>query len=160
MMTYLALREDARRGRNSIKVAATVGGLADLFDLEHRPDMLSVYQSTLGCEPDECPADYQARSAVRWGAEIRAPLLILHGESDDRVDVSQSVRLAEALRAAGREVQLITFPGDDHVLSHHDYGVPDILQWLGAHLRNPQDHIARERVLARAMEVYRIWPSE
>jgi dipeptidyl aminopeptidase/acylaminoacyl peptidase len=158
MMTYRALREDARRGRNDLRVAATVGGLADLLHLDLRPDMLSVYMATIGCAPGGCPEEYRARSAVRWGGEIRAPLLLLHGEDDVRVDVEQSRRLADEMTRAGRPVKLVTYPGDDHELSAHEGGLPEILPWLGAHLGVPPETLTGEAVLPRAGEVYRAWP--
>jgi dipeptidyl aminopeptidase/acylaminoacyl peptidase len=158
MMTYRALREDARRGRNDIRVAATVGGVADLFDLDLRLDMGAVFLATIGCAPRDCPAEYQARSAVRWGGEIRAPLLLLHGEDDVRVNVDQSRRLAEEMTRAGRFVKLITYPGDDHDLSAHEGGLPEVFRWLGAHLAVPPEMLKREVVMPRAEEVYRVWP--
>ncbi|BDG06243.1 alpha/beta hydrolase family protein [Anaeromyxobacter oryzae] len=158
MMTYRALREDARRAPRDIRVAATVGGLADLDDLDERPDMRPVYQALIGCLPSECRDAYVARSAVRWGGEMQAPLLLLHGEEDWRVSVEQSRRLAAAMRAVGRTVKLQTYPGDDHGLSAHGRGVPDILEWLGEHLGMPPESYAPERIDAAVQAVLEKWP--
>jgi dipeptidyl aminopeptidase/acylaminoacyl peptidase len=161
MMTYRALREDARRGLNDIRVAATVGGVADYVELDkERQDMVPVYLATVGCAPWSCPDDFVARSAMHWADEMRAPLLLLHGEADDRVPVEQSVRLAAKLREAGRPVKLVTFPGDDHGLSAHEYGLTEIFPWLGAHLGVPPETLTRDRILPLAQEVFRSWPRE
>jgi dipeptidyl aminopeptidase/acylaminoacyl peptidase len=159
MMTYRALREDARRGRNDIRVAATVGGIADLDDLERRPDMGPVYEALIGCLPFECPDEYVARSAIHWAGDIRAPLLLLQGEADWRVPVDQARRLATSMRAAGRTVKLVTYPGDDHGLSGHDAGVQDILEWLGQHLGVKPECYAQARLRSAIEDVLRQWPS-
>jgi len=161
MMTYRALREDARRGKHDIRVAATVGGVADYVnhDLE-RPDMVPVFLATVGCEPRSCPAEFVERSAVHWAGEIRAPLLLLHGEADDRVPVQHSMRLAAKLEEAGRPVKLVIFRGDDHGLTAHEQGLSEILLWLGEHLGVPRERYARERVLPLARDVFSRWPAE
>lgn len=48
---------------------------------------------------------------------IRVPVLALHGDADDTVPVSQSVRLAEA---SPDHVRLVVFPGSGHVDSLED----------------------------------------
>ena len=50
------------------------------------------------------------------------PFLLQHGEDDTWVPHDQSVRLAEALRAAGAPVELESVPGADHFFA----GAPDV----------------------------------
>jgi acetyl esterase/lipase len=50
------------------------------------------------------------------------PFLLQHGEDDTWVPHDQSVRLAEALRAAGAPVELESVPGADHFFG----GAPDV----------------------------------
>lgn len=45
--------------------------------------------------------------------------LLCHGRQDRRVPVSQSQRLATALRAQGAEVELIVYERDSHLLLLH-----------------------------------------
>lgn len=49
---------------------------------------------------------------VRSGAP---PILLMHGDADDLVPATHSVRLAEALRAAGAPVELDLVPGARHM---------------------------------------------
>jgi dipeptidyl aminopeptidase/acylaminoacyl peptidase len=42
------------------------------------------------------------------------PVLLMHGAADDLVPAAQSVRLAEALRRAGAQVELELVPGASH----------------------------------------------
>jgi pimeloyl-ACP methyl ester carboxylesterase len=50
--------------------------------------------------------------------EIECPLLFIHGEEDDMVDPSNSVRLFEAARVGSKELWLV--PGSGHVESYLD----------------------------------------
>jgi acetyl esterase/lipase len=43
------------------------------------------------------------------------PVLLMHGDADDMVPAAQSVRLAEALRTAGADVELVLVPGATHM---------------------------------------------
>lgn len=53
-------------------------------------------------------------SPLRNVANVRAPVLLGHGEDDQRVHVRQSRRMAEALRKAGKDVQYLEFPNEIH----------------------------------------------
>lgn len=47
-------------------------------------------------------------------AEIRVPVLLGHGEDDQRVHVSQSQHMADALSTAGKKFEYIEFPDEVH----------------------------------------------
>ena len=131
MMTYLALKQETLAGTHDIKAAVTVGGVSDAFMLvKENPFFLQVF----GADPQDAPALYQARSATYWPELINAPLLLQHGEADSVVSVEQSRNLAKALQAAGKTVQLVTFPGEDHELSEHYGGLPEALAWFQLYL--------------------------
>jgi dipeptidyl aminopeptidase/acylaminoacyl peptidase len=56
-------------------------------------------------------------SPTAHATEVNIPVLLIHGRDDTVVPVSQSRRMAEALRAAGRPVELVELDGEDHWLS-------------------------------------------
>lgn len=160
MMTYRALREDAAAGLDGIRVAAVVGGAADLLFSDSRSDMDAVYEETVGCLPAECPLKFRERSAVNWPGDIRVPLLLLHGELDARVPVEQSRRMACLMAKAGRDVKIITFPGEDHGLSGHFGGLREILDWFEWHFNMPRDKSHWDAVVRRTREVLANWPPQ
>ena len=45
---------------------------------------------------------------------IKAPLLIVHGENDPRVPVGEARQIAEAVRSRGGEVETLIFPDEGH----------------------------------------------
>ncbi|MFP4397779.1 MAG: alpha/beta hydrolase family protein, partial [Desulfonatronovibrio sp.] len=63
--------------------------------------------------------EWEKRSPYYWPEKIDVPILILHGEDDWRVDVSQAIKLADKLKEAGRVHELVVFPKGDHGLNTH-----------------------------------------
>lgn len=57
---------------------------------------------------------YRDRSPLTRAAEIRVPVLLLHGDKDTSVPVAQSEAMADALRAAGVPVERHVYPGEGH----------------------------------------------
>lgn len=49
---------------------------------------------------------------------VSVPVLLIHGRDDTVVPYSQSKEMAEALTRAGKSVQLVSLPEEDHWLSH------------------------------------------
>jgi pimeloyl-ACP methyl ester carboxylesterase len=73
------------------------------------PGILTAAHLAFGVRTDDL---VPIRSALRWG---RRPLLLIHGEADSIVPVSQARRLA---RAAGPTCQAVTLPGVEHVQAY------------------------------------------
>jgi predicted peptidase len=94
------------------------GGVGD------RPDRPSVVPAGEG-------TPYQ-----RVAARVRGlPTWIVHGEADSRVPVSESRRMAEALREIGADVRYTELPGIEHDSWTATYGSESILSWLFAQRR-------------------------
>ncbi|MEG3155836.1 alpha/beta hydrolase family protein [Sphingomonas sp. RB1R13] len=55
-------------------------------------------------------------SPIRHAADIRAPVLMVHGTLDANVAFDHSKRMLAALRGAGKTADLLTFEGLDHQL--------------------------------------------
>jgi dipeptidyl aminopeptidase/acylaminoacyl peptidase len=58
-----------------------------------------------------------AISPALQASKAEAPILLMHGKDDTVVPYMQSVIMQDALKAAGKPVQLITFEGQDHDLT-------------------------------------------
>ncbi|HEX7852668.1 MAG TPA: S9 family peptidase [Sphingobium sp.] len=61
--------------------------------------------------------DLRVVSPVNFAAQVDAPVLLIHGKDDVVVLYDQSVNMANALRRAGKPVEFVTLPGEDHWLS-------------------------------------------
>ncbi len=78
-------------------------------------------------------------SPMTYVESLRAPVLLIHGADDTSASVEESRRLERALKARGREVELIVIPGAGHVFN---FKQPEearraweaTLDWLRKHL--------------------------
>lgn len=98
----------------------SVGGPTDLASLiESFPPYwktdLSIWHDFVG-DPRIAAerAEMTRRSPLTHAAAAERPVLLIHGERDVRVRADQSIRMAEALRRAGRPVRLVTIPDMGH----------------------------------------------
>jgi len=100
--------------------AASIGGISDLPDLVgfdskngggRESNSFAYVREHIGA-----PTDPQviAKSPARFASAVRAPILLIHGVDDTVVPINQSQHMARALRAAGKKVELIELPGEDH----------------------------------------------
>ena len=62
---------------------------------------------------------YRARSAITFVDQVTTPLLILHGGSDERVPIGQSMEFYRALKDRGKTVQLVFYPREGHGLGEY-----------------------------------------
>ena len=66
--------------------------------------------------PSTARAEYRAGSPIHRIENVRAPLLIAHGERDERVSPKQSEELVAGLRRTGKTFEYITYPTEAHGL--------------------------------------------
>lgn len=113
MMSYLAARDMPQ-----LKALIVEAGVADLASqIPKRPDMeKNVYSRYMPNYATEKPRLLKARSVLHWLDELppQLPILLVHGDKDWRVDVSQSQTLAKALAEKGHPHKLVIYPGADH----------------------------------------------
>jgi dipeptidyl aminopeptidase/acylaminoacyl peptidase len=63
---------------------------------------------------DEDPEAFSKFSAVYFAKNVTTPLLILHGEADQRVPTFQGTEYFQLLAARGKTVRMVTYPGSPH----------------------------------------------
>jgi acetyl esterase/lipase len=103
------------------RCAVAVAGVADmrkmLNDIRSNagPDRraLEFWHGLAGAQSQ----DLDAISPARLAAKADAPVLLIHGENDTVVPITQSQLMERSLRQAGQPVELVTMPGEDHWLS-------------------------------------------
>jgi dipeptidyl aminopeptidase/acylaminoacyl peptidase len=75
--------------------------------------MLNMFKHRVG-DPDKEKEFLESRSPLFKANQIKIPLLIAQGANDPRVNQSESERIVQAVRKAGKEVQYIVFPDEGH----------------------------------------------
>ena len=87
--------------------------------------------------PATQPRLYRERSGLSHTASITTPTLILHGEEDERVPISQSEELHALLKATGVETEFVRYPREGHAISEPRHRL-DVLgrqvAWYRRHL--------------------------
>lgn len=116
---------------NRAKAVISFFGPADLkqlYNTQSNTYYKALFAQLIGGTPDENPAAYRQSSPINYVTPQSVPTLLLHGERDFLVPVSQSKTLQKGLQQAGVPVQLITYPGEGH-------------GWYGANLDDSFDKI-------------------
>ena len=90
-------------------------------------------------------ADLKTVSPIRFVDKVGVPVLLIHGKDDIVVNYNQSSSMANALRDAGKTVELVTLKDEDHWLSKSETR----LQMLRASVdfvmkHNPPDAVAAQ----------------
>lgn len=112
-------------------------------DLPHFEAMLGGSTGWEGIGPHR----HDALSPVSFVHRVRTPVLILHGEADERVPVSQGRFFARGLREYGVPFELVVYPREPHAIRERAHQI-DLLRrvrawterWLGPGRREPRRH--------------------
>jgi dipeptidyl aminopeptidase/acylaminoacyl peptidase len=77
---------------------------------------LRYWQRFMGAK-DKNDTSIDAFSPAKQVARLKAPLQLIHGKDDSVVLLEQSQLMADAMKAAGKPVDMLVLPGEDHWLS-------------------------------------------
>ncbi|HEX6382973.1 MAG TPA: S9 family peptidase [Acidimicrobiia bacterium] len=83
------------------------------------------------------PARYEAHSPHRFIDRITTPMLVIHGERDHRVPISEGLRLWVDLMRHGVEAKFLYFPDENHWIlkpQHSRVWYGTVLAWLDHYL--------------------------
>jgi dipeptidyl aminopeptidase/acylaminoacyl peptidase len=99
---------------------------------------------------------YLERSPIYWAGQGRTPLLILHGEKDPRVSVTQSHEMYRALKTRGETpVRLVLYPDEEHGnrkgAARYDY-LLRLLRWMDHYVVGEGGDMPDWRIDYRAAE--------
>jgi len=121
-----------------VRAAAVIAAPSDLEAVgKYRPEFINGDQSFEGWAsvwPEyatRAAEHFRSRSAVYWADAISVPVLIMHSARDRLLPVSQSLRMAEALQAAGRTFALHVYANDGHSLpANRQDRIRRIVEWF------------------------------
>lgn len=86
---------------------------------------------------------YVDRSPLFMADRINKPLLLLHGSIDNNVPPGESYQMYAALKLLGKEVELITFDGEQHwILGYKKriHWMRTIIAWFDKWLKDQPEH--------------------
>ena len=64
---------------------------------------------------------YIDHSPIKYVKNVQTPVLILGGDADERVPISQSYELYHALEKLGKTVKMVVYPGAPHGPTDPEY---------------------------------------
>jgi dipeptidyl aminopeptidase/acylaminoacyl peptidase len=128
------------------KCVISVAGVADVAQMladdrkanEDDPQVYEYWKSWVG-DPDLDGKEIAAISPINFAANFVAPVLLIHGREDTNVRHTQSVRMEEALKKAGKKVDLRLFDNEGHTfrgLSSSRKMLTEIERFLATHIGN------------------------
>jgi acetyl esterase/lipase len=130
LMLGLAGEADSR-----VQAVVDICGITDItnpreshYDIAH-----SFLFQFMGLPPEGNEETYRQASPLHHVSPDDAPILVIHGEDDDVVSISQSDKLVEALKQAGVPHDYKRLPGELHAFSLDAY--LNIVDWSIAFLR-------------------------
>jgi dipeptidyl aminopeptidase/acylaminoacyl peptidase len=133
IMSYLAATRMPQ-----LKALVIKSGGSDLeIALQTRPSMNNVYEKFIPDYANNKSAELAKRSVLRWLDKLpqQLPILLLHGEKDDRIDVSQARTMAAALKQKKQPHKYIEYTGADHYLiPNHAEADAETAAWLKQYL--------------------------
>jgi dipeptidyl-peptidase-4 len=92
--------------------------------------------------PDRDAAAYKEGSLLTYAADLRRPLLLVHGTADDNVYFRHTLKLCDALFRAGKDFELLPLSGLTHmvpdpVVMQRQYG--RFAEFFQKHLGRPEE---------------------
>ncbi|KAJ6088734.1 hypothetical protein N7486_009995 [Penicillium sp. IBT 16267x] len=94
-----------------------ISSLEGLAETTHKFESHYMQGLVLGhgeCSDERRETIYRKRSAVFHAERIKARVLLLQGDVDKVVPVSQATQMEEAMRNAGKDVEVVIFEGEGH----------------------------------------------
>ena len=79
--------------------------------------------------PYEDPEIYKQDSPLTFASQLKTPLLMVHGERDLRVPISQAYEFYSALKHYGAPVEMVVYPRESHGIGEYAHQI-DLLNRL------------------------------
>ena len=118
--------------------AAIVGAaVTDLFSMATTSDIDPSYLDSYYGDLRSNAKLYDEHSPVRFLEHCHTPALVIHGEADVRVPISQGEEFYYGLRFLGRETKFVRYPREPHIfreMEHQRDSLERMLRWYDSHV--------------------------
>jgi dipeptidyl aminopeptidase/acylaminoacyl peptidase len=122
------------------KAGVMGAGVSDWGSMVMSSDVPTMESMLAGGRPWDGPGphSFMQRSPISYAKRVRTPLLILHGEEDARVPVSQAIGFHRALMENDIETVLVTYPREPHGIREAEHmrdAFRRVREWFDRHLK-------------------------
>lgn len=130
------------------RCAISVNGVSNVFDLVRDNRVFWKRYNVVDEQIGGLGKGLREISPVNYADQIKAPVLLIHGELDRQVDIKHSEQMQNALERADKPVTYLSLPNEDHYLSNEENRLATFRAmdtFLDQHLpvKNPQDTASR-----------------
>ncbi|HEX2166372.1 MAG TPA: prolyl oligopeptidase family serine peptidase, partial [Longimicrobiales bacterium] len=108
-MTFWAVTQTDR-----FKAAIGHAGISDWYSFYGQTDIPNLLEFGFGGMPTHSKETYERWSPVEYAADVTTPLLITHGENDERVPISQAEQYFRVLKKLEKTVEFLRYPREGH----------------------------------------------
>lgn len=135
---------------NRFKAAIPIAGISNLITQNY----LSYYHDYLAVEFGAFPHQeglmdlFWRRSPIRYVANVKTPVMLVHGENDNDVPIAEAEQFYIALKDVGVETVMIRYPREGHGVRENKHVVDLIdrsIAWYEKHFRNTGAALRQER---------------
>ncbi len=136
MTAWLIAKESPERFR----AAVAQRGVYDLSIWWGASNTWRLFEGEFGGRPWEDPAIVREQSPITWVANVRTPLLMLHGENDYRTTIAGADAFYRALKVLDKQVEFVRYPREGHELTrsgepaHRVDHMLRIIEWFERHV--------------------------
>jgi dipeptidyl aminopeptidase/acylaminoacyl peptidase len=121
--------------------AAVVGAaVTNLFSFNGTTDITPSFLRNYFVDlPFRRRAAYDNHSAMTFLQNCKTPSLVIHGDSDERVPVTQGWEIYNGLRMLGIEAEMVVYPREHHGISERPHQLDllrRVLAWYDKYLKN------------------------
>jgi dipeptidyl aminopeptidase/acylaminoacyl peptidase len=124
---------------NRFKAAMVGAGVTDLFSMATTTDISPSFETGYFGDLQTYRKIYDEHSPVRYLDHCHTSVLVLHGEADPRVPISQGEEFYNGLRFLGRDAVMVRYPREPHIFTEREHQIDSltrILNWYDSHLGN------------------------
>lgn len=111
------------------KGAVTLSGISDFISVEGTRDGFYGHARDFGGDLWENFDLYWKYSPIRNAPKVKTPVLVLHGDADQRVPLGQGEEFFRALHHFGVPTELVIFPREPHSLRVEPKHAVEVLEW-------------------------------
>jgi len=123
---------------NRYKAGIVGAGVTNRVSMQHTTDIIRWAGSWMQADFAESPDAFWQSSAIRFIGQVTTPTLVLHGENDERVPVSQGWEYYNALRYAGGKTTIAVYPREPHGIEEYEHQrdlLERVVAWFDEHVR-------------------------
>jgi acylaminoacyl-peptidase len=127
----------AGRWNDAFKCLVNHDGVFDIRNMGYATEELWFTEWEYGGTPWENPRGYEQFNPVNHVENWKTPMLVVHGEQDFRIPVSQGLSTFTALQRRGIESRLLVFPDENHWVLKPQNSLQwhnEVFGWLDRHI--------------------------